>query len=136
MINHISTLSISEPEGISYMLDEGRFDRIDEFHVKFDVTRNVTLENVVIGSSYPFGDRVEIDSINVKLIEKVTATIVDVYGKFETRSVEEEIIDLEIPEIDENAKKNNQWIKSILIDQLNDQDRFERLIGHVSIVAN
>ena len=135
MLNQISFLLVSEIPGVHCILQSHQFERIDEFHVKFDATRNVTLKNVVIDSSYPFGNRIEIDSIDVKLIEEVTATIVDVYGKLETRNVEEKILDLEILDVDEDLSVDDEWIKSILIDQLNDQDRFEKMVGHLSIMA-
>lgn len=85
----------------------------------------------------PHGERIDIKSINVRLIETVTATIVDVYGKLETRNVEETILDLEFLDIyDEITTISRQRIKAILIDRLNEAERFEKLVGNVSVIAN
>ena len=136
MHKKITTLSVSEPAGVSYILGQDQFEQIDEFHVKFDAIRNVTLKDVVIESSFPVGDRIEIESIDVKLIEQITATIVDVYGKLETRDVEETILDLEFLDIyDEITTISRQRIKAILIDRLNENERFEKLVGNVSVIA-
>lgn len=135
MPKQITTLFVSEPAGVNYTLGQGQFEQIDEYHVKFDTTRNVTLKNVVIESSYPFGDRVEINSIDVGLIETVTATIVDVYGKLETRNVEEEVHDIEFLDIEGDLTVSDQWIKSILLDRSNESERFEKLVGNVSVIA-
>lgn len=137
MHNQITTLFVSEPNGLSYMLRQDQFDQIDEYHVKFDAKRDVTLNNLVIESDSPQGERTDIKSINVRLIETVTATIVDVYGKLETRNVEETILDLEFLDIyDEVTTISRQRIKAILIDRLNEAERFEKLVGNVSVIAN
>lgn len=136
MNKKITVLHVSEPAGLSYMLNSDRFEQIDENHVKFDAKRDVTLNNLVIEIDSPHGERIDIKSINVRLIETVTATIVDVYGKLETRNVEETILDLEFLDIyDEITTISRQRIKSILIDRLNEAERFEKLVGNVSIVA-
>lgn len=135
MHNQITVLSVSEPNGLSYMLGKDQFEQIDEFHVKFDTTRNVTLTDIVINTDYPFGKPTLFESLDVKLIESVTAKIVDVYGKLETRNVEETILDLEFLEIDHELNLIDQQIKSILIDRLNESERFEKLVGNVSVVA-
>ena len=70
------------------------------------------------------------------MIESVTATIVDVYGKLETRNVEETILDLEFPSIDGELTVSDQWIKSILIDRLNEPERLEKLVGNIAVVAS
>ena len=75
----ITTLFVSEPNGLSYMLGRDRFEQLDEFHVKFDTTRNVTLTDILLNTDYPFGKPTLFESLDVKLIETVTATIVDVY---------------------------------------------------------
>lgn len=99
MNKKITVLHVSEPAGLSYMLNSDRFEQIDENHVKFDTKRDVTLNNLVIEIDSPHEERIDIKSINVRLIETVTATIVDVYGKLETRNVEETILDLEFLDI-------------------------------------
>lgn len=136
MPKQITTLFVSEPAGVNYTLGQGQFEQIDEYHVKFDTTRDATLAAIMIESSYPFGDQVDIASLDVRMIESVTATIVDVYGKLETRNVEETILDLEFPSIDGELTASDQWIKSILIDRLNEPERFEKLVGNVSVIAN
>lgn len=137
MNKKITVLHVSEPAGLSYMLNSDRFEQIDENHVKFDAKRDVTLKDLVIEIDSPHGERIDIKSINVRLIETVTATIVDVYGKLETRNVEETILDLEFLDIyDEITTISRQRIKSILIDRLNEAERFEKLVGNVSVIAN
>lgn len=137
MHKKITVLSVSEPAGVSYMLGQCQFEQIDEFHVKFDTTRDVTLNDLVIESDSPHGERIDIKSINVRLIETVTATILDVYGKLETRNVEETILDLEFLDIyDEVTTISRQRIKAILIDRLNEAERFEKLVGNLSVIAN
>ena len=135
MHNQITTLFVSEPAGVSYMLGRDQFEQIDEFHVQFNTARDVTLKDIAIESSFPVGDRIEIESIDVKLIEQVTATIVDVYGKLETRNVEEEVHDIEFLDIEGDLTVSDQWIKSILLDRLNESERFEKLVGNVSVIA-
>ena len=135
MNNQITVLAVSEPNGLSYILDQDQFEQIDESHVKFDTTRNVTLKDILINTDYPFGKPTLFESLDVKLIETVTATIVDVYGKLETRNVEETILDLEFLEIDRELNLIDQQIKSILIDRLNEAERFEKLVRNVSVVA-
>lgn len=137
MNKKITVLHVSEPAGLSYMLNSDRFEQIDENHVKFDAKRDVTLNNLVIESDSPHGESIDIKSINVRLIETVTATIVDVYGKLETRNIEETILDLEFLDIyDEITTISRQRIKAILIDRLNESERFEKLVGNVSVIAN
>lgn len=135
MHKQITKLFVSEPNGLSYMLGQDQFEQIDEYHVKFDKTRNVTLKNILINTDYPFGKPTLFESLDVKLIESVTATIVDVYGKLETRNVEETILDLEFLEIDRELNAIDQRIKELLIDRLNEAERFEKLVGNVSVVA-
>ena len=136
MPKQITTLFVSGPEGVSRMLSQGQFEQIDDFHVKFDIIRDATLAAIMIESSYPFGDQVDIASLDVRMIESVTATIVDVYGKLETRNVEETILDLEFPSIDGELTVSDQWIKSILIDRLNEPERLEKLVGNIAVVAS
>lgn len=136
MSKQITTLFVSEPAGVSYMLNRDQFEQIDDFHVKFDIIRDATLAAIMIESSYPFGDQVDIASLDVRMIESVTATIVDVYGKLETRNVEETILDLEFPSIDGELTVSDQWIKSILIDRLNEPERLEKLVGNIAVVAS
>ena len=136
MHKKITTLSVSEPAGVSYMLKRDQFEQIDDFHVKFEIIRDATLAAIMIESSYPFGDQVDIASLDVRMIESVTATIVDVYGKLETRNVEETILDLEFPSIDGELTVSDQWIKSILIDRLNEPERLEKLVGNIAVVAS
>lgn len=137
MHKKITRLFVSEPASLSYMLSRSQFEQIDEFHVKFDAKRDVTLKDLVIEIDSPHGERIDIKSINVRLIETVTATIVDVYGKLETRNVEETILDLEFLDIyDEITTISRQRIKAILIDRLNEAERFEKLVGNVSVIAN
>ena len=136
MHKKITTLSVSEPAGVSYMLKRDQFEQIDDFHVKFEIIRDATLAAIMIESSYPFGDQVDIASLDVRMIESVTATIVDVYGKLETRNVEETILDLELPSIDGELTVSDQWIKSILIDRLNEPERLEKLVGNIAVVAS
>lgn len=137
MHKKITVLNVSEPAGVSYMLGRSQFEQIDEFHVKFDAKRDVTLNDLVIESDSPHGERIDIKSINVRLIETVTATIVDVYSKLETRNIEETILDLEFLDIyDEVTTISRQRIKAILIDRLNEAERFEKLVGNVSVIAN
>ena len=137
MHKKITTLSVSEPAGVSYILERDQFEQIDEYHVKFDAKRDVTLNDLVIEIDSPHGERIDIKSINVRLNETITATIVDVYGKLETRNVEETILDLEFLDIyDEITTISRQRIKAILIDRLNENERFEKLVGNVSVIAN
>lgn len=136
MPKQITTLFVSGPEGISRMLSQGQFEQIDEYHVKFDTTRDVTLKDIVIQDNYPFGQPLMFESLEVRLIESVTATIVDVYGLLETRNVEETILDLEFLEIDREINAIDEWIKNLLIDRLNESDRFEKLVGNISVVAS
>lgn len=135
MHKQITTLSVSEPGGVNYMLGQDRFEQIDEFHVKFDAVRNVTLKDIVIQNNNPFGQPVMFESLEVRLIESVTATIVDVYGKLETRNVEETILDLEFLDIDRELNLLDRLIKSILIDRLNESERFEKLVGNIVVIA-
>lgn len=135
MPKQITTLFVSEPAGVSYMLGRDQFEQIDDFHVKFDIIRDATLADIMIESSYPFGDQVDIASLDVRMIESVTAAIVDVYEKLETRNVEETILDLEFPSIDGELTVSDQWIKSILIERLNEPERFEKLVGNIVVVA-
>lgn len=135
MHKKITTLFVSEPAGVSYMLGQDQFEQIDEFHVQFSTNRDVTLKDIVIESSFPVGDRIEIESIDVKLIERVTATIVDVYGKLETRNVEENVLDLEFVDVDRELNVIEQWLKTVLISMLNYEERFEKLVGNVSVIA-
>ena len=136
MSKQITTLFVSGHEGVSRMLSQGQFDQIDEYHVKFDTTRDVTLKDIVIQDNYPFGRPMKFESLEVRLIESVTATIVDVYGKLETRNVEEKILDLEFLEIDRELNAIDEWIKNLLIDRLNESDRLEKLVGNISVVAS
>lgn len=136
MSKQITTLFISGPEGVSYMLSQDQFEQIDEFHVKFEAVRNVTLKDIVIQNNNPFGRPVMFESLEVRLIESVTATIVDVYGKLETRNVEETILDLEFPDIDRELNLYDRLIKSILIDRLNESERFEKLVGNIVVIAS
>lgn len=136
MSKQITTLFVSEPAGVSYMLNRDQFEQIDDFHVKFDIIRDATLAAIMIESSYPFGQPVMFESLEVRLIESVTATIVDVYGLLETRNVEETILDLEFLEIDRELNLYDRLIKSILIDRLNESERFEKLVGNISVVAS
>ena len=136
MSKQITTLFVSEPAGVSRMLSQGQFEQIDEYHVKFDTTRDVTLKDIVIQNNNPFGQPVMFESLEVRLIESVTATIVDVYGLLETRNVEETILDLEFLEIDRELNLLDRLIKSILIDRLNESERFEELVGNIAVVAS
>ena len=115
MHKQITTLFVSEPGGANYMLGQDRFEQIDEFHVKFDAVRNVILKDIVIQNNNPFGQPIMFESLEVRLIESVTATIVDVYGKLETRNVEETILDLEFLDIDRELNLYDRLIKAILI---------------------
>lgn len=135
MHKQIKTLFVSEPGGVNYMLSQGQFEQIDEFHVKFDAVRNVTLKDIVIQNNNLFGQPVMFESLEVKLIESVTATIVDVYGKLETRNVEETILDLEFLDIDHELNLYDRLIKAILIDRLNESERFEKLVGNIAVIA-
>ena len=136
MHKKITTLSVSEPAGVSYILERDQFEQIDDYHVKFDVKRDVTLNDLAIEIDSPHGERIDIKSINVRLNETITATIVDVYGKLETRNVEETILDLEFLDIyDEITTISRQRIKAILIDRLNEAERFDKLVGNVSVIA-
>lgn len=136
MQKQITTLFVSGPEGVSRMLSQGQFEQIDEYHVKFDTTRDVTLKDIVIQNNNPFGQPVMFESLEVRLIESVTATIVDVYGKLETRNVEETILDLEFLDIDRELNLYDRLIKAILIDRLNESERFEKLVGNIVVVAS
>lgn len=136
MSKQITTLFISGREGVSYMLSQDQFEQIDEFHVKFEAVRNVTLKDIVIQNNNPFGRPVMFESLEVRLIESVTATIVDVYGKLETRNVEETILDLEFLDIDRELNLYDRLIKSILIDRLNESERFEKLVGNIVVIAS
>lgn len=136
MPKQITTLFVSGPEGVSRMLSQGQFEQIDEYHVKFDTTRDVTLKDIVIQDNYPFGQPTMFESLEVRLIESVTATIVDVYGILETRNVEETILDLEFLEIDRELNAIDEWIKNLLIDRMNESERFEKLVGNIAIVAS
>ena len=135
MSKQIKTLFVSEPGGVNYMLGQGQFEQIDEFHIKFDAVRNVTLKDIVIQNNNPFGQSMMFESLEVRLIESVTATIVDVYGKLETRNVEETILDLEFLDIDRELNLYDRLIKSILIDRLNESDRLEKLVGNIAVIA-
>lgn len=136
MPKQITTLFVSGPEGVSRMLSQGQFEQIDEYHAKFDTTRDVTLKDIVIQDNYPFGRPMKFESLDVRLIESVTATIVDVYGLLETRNVEEKILDLEFLEIDRELNAIDEWIKNLLIDRLNESERFEKLVGNIAVVAS
>lgn len=136
MPKQITTLFVSGPEGVSRMLSQGQFEQIDEYHVKFDTTRDVTLKDIVIQDNYPFGQPLMFESLEVRLIESVTATIVDAYGLLETRNVEETILDLEFLEIDRELNAIDEWIKNLLIDRLNESERFEKLVGNIVVVAS
>ena len=136
MSKQITTLFVSGPEGVSRMLSQGQFEQIDEYHVKFDTTRDVTLKDIVIQDNHPFGRPMKFESLEVRLIESVTATIVDVYGLLETRNVEEKILDLEFLEIDRELNAIDEWIKNLLIDRLNESERFEKLVGNIAVVAS
>lgn len=135
MHNQITTLFVSEPAGVRYTLRRDQFEQIDESHVKFDTARDVRLKSIILNKDYPFGTPVILEFLDVKLIESVTATIVDVYGKLETRKVEETILDLEFLATDHELNIFDEWIKNLLIDRLNEPERFEKLVGNVSIVA-
>ena len=136
MPKQITALFVSGPEGVSRMLSQGQFEQIDEYHVKFDTTRDVTLKDIVIQNNNPFGQPVMFESLEVRLIESVTATIVDVYGLLETRNVEETILDLEFLDIDRELNLYDRLIKAILIDRLNESERFEKLVGNIVVVAS
>lgn len=136
MPKQITTLFVSGPEGVSRMISQGQFEQIDEYHVKFDTTRDVTLKDIVIQDNYPFGRPMKFEFLEVRLIESVTATIVDVYGLLETRNVEEKILDLEFLEIDRELNAIDEWIKNLLIDRLNESERFEKLVGNIAVVAS
>ena len=135
MHKQIKTLFVSECGGVNYILGQDQFEQIDEFHVKFDAVRNVTLKDIVIQNNNPFGQPVMFESLEVRLIESVTATIVDVYGKLETRNVEETILDLEFLDIDRELNLYDRLIKAILIDRLNESERFEKLVGNIVVIA-
>ena len=136
MSKQITTLFVSGPEGVSRMLSQDQFEQIDEFHVKFDTSRDVTLKDILLNTDDPFGKPTLFESLEVRLIESVTATIVDVYGLLETRNVKETILDLEFLEIDHELNLLDRRIKAILIDRLNEAERFEKLVGNVSVIAN
>ena len=51
MSKQITTLFVSEPAGVNYTLGQGQFEQIDEYHVKFDTTRDATLAAIMIESS-------------------------------------------------------------------------------------
>lgn len=136
MSKQITTLFVSGPAGVSRMLGRDQFEQIDEYHVKFDTTRDVTLKDIVIQDNYPFGQPLMFESLEIRLIESVTATIVDVYGLLETRNVKETILDLEFLEIDRELNTIDEWIKNLLIDRLNESERFEKLVGNIAIVAS
>lgn len=136
MSKQITTLFVSGPEGVSRMLSQGQFEQIDQTHVKFDTTRDVRLKSIILNKDYQFGTPVILESLEVRLIESVTATIVDVYGTLETRNVEETILDLEFLEIDRELNTIDEWIKNLLIDRLNESERFEKLVGNIAIVAS
>ncbi len=136
MHKQITALFVSEPHGVNYMLSQDQFEQIDEFHVKFDAVRNVTLKDIVIQNNNPFGQPVMFESLEVRLIESVTATIVDVYGKLETRNVEETILDLEFLDIDRELNLYDRLIKAILIDRLNESERFEKLVGNIVVIVS
>lgn len=135
MHKQTTTLFVSEPNGLSYILDQDQFEQIDESHIKFDTTRDVTLKDILINTDYPFGKPTLFESLEVKLIESVTATIVDVYGRLETRNVEETILDLEFLDIDRELNTIDQYLKDLLINRLNETERFEKLVGNVSVIA-
>ena len=135
MHKKITTLSVSEPAGVSYILERDQFEQIDEYHVRFNAKRDVTLKSIILNKDYPFGTPVILESLDVRLIESVTATIVDVYGKLETHNVEETILDLEFLAIDRELNMFDEWIKNLLIDRLNEAERFEKLVGIVSVIA-
>lgn len=139
MRKKITTLFVSEPDGVNYMLGQDRFEQIDEYHVKFDTTRDVRLKSIILNKDYQFGTPVILESLEVRLIESVTATIVDVYGTLETRRVEERILDLEfkgLREIDLGIDLIDQSFKEILIDRLNEPERLEKLVGNIVVVAS
>lgn len=136
MSKQITTLFVSEHASVSYMLDSSQFEQIDQTHVKFDTTRDVRLKSIILNKDYQFGTPVILESLEVRLIESVTATIVDVYGKLETRNVEEKILDLEFLEIDRELNAIDEWIKNLLIERLNEPDRFEKLVGNIAVVAS
>ncbi len=136
MHKQITALFVSEPHGVNYMLSQDQFEQIDEFHVKFDAVRNVTLKDIVIQNNNPFGQPMMFESLEVRLIESVTATIVDVYGKLETRNVEETILDLEFLDIDRELNLYDRLIKAILIDRLNESERFEKLVGNIVVIVS
>lgn len=136
MPKQITTLFVSGPEGVSRMLSQGQFEQIDEYHVKFDTTRDVRLKSIILNKDYQFSTPVILESLEVRLIESVTATIVDVYGTLETRNVKETILDLEFLEIDRELNTIDEWIKNLLIDRLNESERFKKLVGNIAIVAS
>ena len=139
MSKQITTLFVSGPEGVSRMLSQGQFEQIDKTHVKFETTRDITLKNITLVSGYPFGRPMKFESFDVRVIESVTATIVDVYGTLETRRVEERILDLEfkgLREIDLEIDLIDQSFKEILIDRLNEPERLEKLVGNIVVVAS
>ena len=136
MSKQITTLFVSGPEGVSRMLSQGQFEQIDEYHVKFDTTRDVRLKSIILNKDYQFGTPVILESLEVRLIESVTATIVDVYGTLETRNVEETILDLEFLKIDREINTIDEWIKNLLIDRLNERERLEKLVGNIAVVAS
>jgi len=136
MSKQITTLFVSGPEGVSRMLSQGQFEQIDKTHVKFDTTRDVRLKSIILNKDYQFSTPVILESLEVRLIESVTATIVDVYGTLETRNVKETILDLEFLEIDRELNTIDEWIKNLLIDRLNESERFEKLVGNIAIVAS
>ena len=136
MNNQITTLFVSEPAGVSYTLNSDQFEQIDESHIKFDTARDVRLKSIILNKDYPFGTPVILESLDVKLIESVTATIVDVYGKLETREVEETVLDLEFLAINHELNMFDEWIKNLLIDRLNEPERFEKLVGNLSVIAD
>lgn len=135
MSKQITTLFVSGPAGVSRMLGRDQFEQIDQTHVKFDTTRDVRLKSIILNKDYQFSTPVILESLEVRLIESVTATIVDVYGTLETRNVKETILDLEFLEIDRELNTIDEWIKNLLIDRLNESERFEKLVGNIAIVA-
>ena len=136
MPKQITTLFVSGPAGVSRMLGRDQFEQIDQTHVKFDTTRDVRLKSIILNKDYQFSTPVILESLEVRLIESVTATIVDVYGTLETRNVKETILDLEFLEIDRELNTIDEWIKNLLIDRLNESERFEKLVGNIAIVAS
>lgn len=139
MSKQITTLFVSGPEGVSRMLSQGQFEQIDQTHVKFDTTRDVRLKSIILNKDYQSGTPVILESLEVRLIESVTATIVDVYGTLETRNVEETILDLEfkgLREIDLGIDLIDQSFKELLIERLNEPERLEKLVGNIVVVAS